>query len=370
MRTVGEIAGHLEVFAPLSLAEDWDNVGLLVGDAQAPVTKLMTCLTVTPETVNEALAEGVGMIVSHHPVLFKPVQRLTASSKDGALLVPLLRAGCAVYSPHTALDNCAGGINDFLAQRFGLHQVRPLKPFLEPAKVKLTVFVPDSDLPRVSDALFAAGAGVIGNYRECSFRVAGSGTFFGEEGAHPALGQKGRREEVNEWRLEVVCPVEKVAEALRALRQAHSYEEPAIDLVALHRSTDPRQGAGRLGQLTDTVTLRVFAKHVAAVLGVSSVDVVGDAERPVTKVAVVCGAGGSFLNDALQSRADVLVTGEMRFHDQVAAAAAGMGVVIAGHFATERPGVVDLAARLAAAFPDLQAWASRREVDAAWRLNG
>src|SRR5207248_11315845 len=142
----------------------------------------------------------------HHPVLFRAVKRLTTATPEGRVLLALLRAGVAVYSPHTALDNTAGGINDLLARRLGLEEVRPLRRREGARQCKIVVFVPDKDLAKVSDALFTAGAGEIGQYRECSYRLSGTGTFFGTEATNPTVGQKGKREEVGEWRLEVVCP--------------------------------------------------------------------------------------------------------------------------------------------------------------------
>src|SRR5262249_50758699 len=157
----------------------------------------------------------------------------TADAAEGRALLGLARAGVAVYSPHTALDNAPGGINDLLARKLGLVGVGPLRGRDGPGQVKLVVFVPDKDLGKVSDALFAAGAARIGAYTECSFRLAGTGTFFGTESANPTVGEKGRREEVSEWRLEVVCPERAVAEVAGAMRRAHSYEEPAFDVYPL-----------------------------------------------------------------------------------------------------------------------------------------
>ncbi len=360
MLTVADLTAVLQMIAPLSLAADWDNVGLLLGDPAAPVERVMTCLTVTPESVAEAIEARAHLIVSHHPVLFCPVKKLTTATAEGRMLLNLVQAGVAVYSPHTAFDNCAGGINDLLAQRLGLTDVGPLRSAAAVRQCKIVVFVPDQDLVKVSDALFAAGAGHIGQYRECSYRLAGVGTFFGGEGTNPTIGVKGRREEVAEWRLELICPDSLVAKAVAAMRSAHSYEEPAYDVYAL-RPEHGKAGAGRFGTSPTPLALDAFARLVKEVLHASFVQTVGAATQSVQRVALACGAAGEFLADAVARKADVFLTGEMRFHDCLAAQAQQLALVLPGHYATERIGVEALAARLQAQFPSVQAWASRRE---------
>jgi dinuclear metal center YbgI/SA1388 family protein len=360
MVTLREVIQALEQFAPLDQAAEWDNVGLLLGDPAANVQRIMTCLTVTAATAQEAVREQADLVVSHHPVLFRPTQRITADNPEGAILLSLGQAGIAVYSPHTAYDDAVGGINEQLCARLGIGGVQPLRFRPAPALYKLVVFVPEGDLGRVSDAVFAAGAGIIGQYRECSFRLAGTGTFFGTEGTSPTVGQKGRREEVPEWRWEVVVPAERLETVVAAMRAAHSYEEPAYDIYPLH--VLPRGGAGRIGTLSASCTLQAFAERVQQQLG-TSVQYVGPADRQVQRVAVVCGAGGELLNEALRQRADVFLTGEVRFHEALRAENAGLALVVAGHYATERPGVEHLAQRLQAAFPQLHVWASREETD-------
>jgi dinuclear metal center YbgI/SA1388 family protein len=362
MITVATVMEFLNQFAPPLLAADWDNVGLLLGDTAGPVRKVMTCLTVTPETAGEAVASGAELIVTHHPILFRPVRRLTAATPEGRMLLSLARAGVAVYSPHTAFDNTTGGINDLLARRLGLTELAPLRRSGEEQQYKIVVFVPDNDLARVSDALFAAGAGHIGQYSECSFRLAGTGTFFGSAATHPTIGQKGRREEVNEWRLEVVCPEASLKEALHALRRAHSYEEPAYDVYML-RPAPGLPGEGRVGKLPVPVSLSALARSVQRALSAGAVQIIGDPQRVVERLAVVCGAGGEFHADVQRAGADVLLTGELRFHDGLAAKAEGLAVVLAGHYASERFGIEELAARLQAQWPELHVWPAQTEND-------
>jgi dinuclear metal center YbgI/SA1388 family protein len=360
--TVAAIVDFLERFAPPALAADWDNVGLLLGDRSARVRRLLTCLTVTPEVAAEAVEEKAQLIVTHHPILFRPVKRLTVSHPEGRMLLALVRAGVAVYSPHTAFDNTAGGINDALARRLTLHDVGPLRRREGARQCKVVVFVPDADLGRVSDAMFAAGAGHIGQYSQCSFRLPGTGTFFGSDETNPTVGRKGRREEVCEWRLEAVCPEAAVERVVAGLRKAHSYEEPAYDVYPL-RPAPSAIGEGRVGRLPAAVPLRELAVTVKKVLTAGMVQTAGDPEQAVERVAIVCGAGGEMLTDAIRARVDLLLTGELRFHDYLTAQAQGLALCLPGHYATERFGVEELAGRLQEQWPRLEVWASRRERD-------
>jgi dinuclear metal center YbgI/SA1388 family protein len=380
MTTVADVAAWLERFAPSHLAESWDNVGLLWGDPAATVERVMTCLTVTPTTASEAVRERAGLIVSHHPVLFREVRRIRADLAETGYLWSLARAGIAIASPHTAFDNTRDGINDLLCQKLGIIEAAALRPIASgrgappsdstsrASTFKVVVFTPESDRESVMSAVFGAGGGVIGAYRECSFAIPGEGTFFGTEAADPTVGQRGRRETVAELRLEFVCPSERLAIALAAIRAHHSYEEPAIDVYPLHDARPESgptalAGAGRLGHLEDPVGLAGFAASVGRTLASSCVQFVGDPKRPIHRVAVSCGAGDDFLKDAARAGADVLLTGEARFHRGLEAEALGIALITAGHHATERIGVEDLAGRIAAAFPQSSAWPSRSERD-------
>jgi dinuclear metal center YbgI/SA1388 family protein len=373
MIKVADLLQWIEAFAPRRLAEEWDNVGLLWGDPLGSVTRLMTCLTVTPETAAEAIEKGAELIVSHHPVLFRAVKQVRADHRETGVLWRLARAGVSIISPHTAFDNTAGGINDGLAQRLGLTGVRPLRsaPGLGAAAFKVVVFVPRSDRDPVLAAAFAAGAGRIGAYEACSFTTAGHGTFFGVEGANPAVGQAGRRETVREQRVELVCPGDRLTTVLAAIRARHSYEEPAIDVYPLSgvgarddgEGSRAGEGAGRLGRLPEPTTLEAFARRVATLLAAPGLQWVGAPDRTIDRVAVVCGAGDDFVGDAARAGADVLLTGEARFHRAHEAESLDLALVVAGHHATERPGVVNLAERLAGSFPSLVVWASHREAD-------
>jgi dinuclear metal center YbgI/SA1388 family protein len=366
MPSVASIIQFLDQFAPLQLAADWDNVGLLLGDPSAQVRQIMTCLTVTPETAAEAVTAGANLIVTHHPILFRGAKRLTTANPEGRMVLDLVRANVAVYSPHTAFDNAKDGINDALAERLQLRGVVPLRASQGSQQFKIVVFVPDSDLGAVSDAMFAAGAGNIGQYSQCSFRLPGTGTFFASDATNPTVGQKGRREEVSEWRLEAICAASALNAVIAGLRRAHSYEEPAYDVYPLQPSSSA--GEGRVGRLAQPTPLAEFAQITKTQLRAERVLVVGEAARAVERVAIVCGAGGEFLPDALRARVDAFVTGELRFHDYLAAQSEGLALVLPGHYASERFGVEELAQRLQKHWPDLLVWPSKRERDPVWHM--
>ncbi len=362
MPTVAEVCAYLDRFAPPALAAEWDNVGLLLGDEAAVVRRALTCLTITAAVVDEALTDKTDLIITHHPILFRGVKRLSTTTAEGRLLWPLARAGIVVYSPHSAFDNAAGGINDSLATRLGLIDVEPLRRREGERQCKVVVFVPDSDLAKVSDAMFAAGAGIIGQYEQCSFRLAGTGTFFGTESTNPTVGEKGRREDVSEWRLEVICREAILPAVIAAMRKAHSYEEPAFDVYQLKTLPGPG-GEGRIGNLPAEMPLRELATVIRHKLAAGPTQVVGELDRPVKRIAIACGAAGEFLADAIKAKADVFLTGEMRFHDYLSAETQGIALVLPGHYATERPAVEELATRLQSEFAGVNVWASRREAE-------
>lgn len=360
---IRDVTQILEDWFPLSLAESWDNVGLIVGDRTRTVERIMTCLSVTAESAEEAIREKADLIVSHHPILFRKVRSLTSDGPE-RVVYSLMRAGISVYSPHTAFDGASGGINEQIAERMGLKDVRPLRPASESRSFKLAVFVPESDLDRVQRALFDAGAGRIGEYSECSFRVDGTGSFLGSDVSNPTTGQRGRREVVAEQRLEVVVAASRLRDAIAAMRRTHSYEEPAFDVYPLEPNVLP-VGAGRVGALTTERTLEALASQLKQSLSARHVEIVGDQGRMCQRIGIGCGAGGEFLRDALAAGCDVFVTGEARFHDLLAAKADGVGLILAGHYATERFAVETLAERLANRLGGLTVWASREESDPA-----
>jgi dinuclear metal center YbgI/SA1388 family protein len=353
-----QIIDGLDQIAPPRLAEEWDNVGLLVGDPQQHVSRAILTIDYTPAVAHEAHQAKCELVIAYHPPIFAPLKRIVGPS----LIHDALRNGLAIYSPHTALDVAEGGTNDMLADAIGLVERRPLRLTQpKPSQYKLVTFVPQKDVERVSHALFAAGAGWIGNYSSCSFRSEGTGTFFGQEGTHPAVGSAGKLEQAPELRLEMVVPIARADAAVAAIRQAHPYEEPAFDLVQLAPAPFAA-GQGRIG--TMPVTPRpVVIDRIKKELGLTNLLVAGPLTGTITKAAACAGSCGDILADALAAKAELYLTGEMRHHDALRAAEAGMTVVCTLHSNSERAVLKRLAARLATQVPGLKTRLSEADRD-------
>jgi dinuclear metal center YbgI/SA1388 family protein len=359
--TIRDVVARLDEWFPPGLAEGWDNVGLLLGDDSEPAESVMTCLTLTAATANEAVERKASLVVSHHPIFFRGIKRLTSRGADSAAYT-LARGGCALYSPHTSFDGSDAGINQQWAERLGLRNIEPLRPSTSAGIVKFVVFTPESDLAPVQEAVFAAGAGKIGDYGECSYRVMGKGTFKGDAGTNPTIGKPGVREEVDEYRLEFVAPTSKIAEVTAAIRAAHSYEEPAFEIHDLH-AVAGTVGGGRIGELEVAMPLEKLASLAGSVVNAVHVEFVGDPSKPCRRIATSCGSGASFLDDAKRLGADALLVGEASFHELLKAKAMGIGLVLVGHFASERFAVETLAERIAGEFPNLEVWPAATERD-------
>ncbi|MBN1943739.1 MAG: Nif3-like dinuclear metal center hexameric protein [Phycisphaerae bacterium] len=351
---VRDICNVLGEIAPLSLAAEWDNVGLLVGDGRAAVRKILLCIDLTEKVLAEAVRVRAQMVMAYHPVIFKSVTRVTPEAAP--MVFQAARRGIAVYSMHTALDAAEGGTNDVLADVLDLHDRKPLDPARRTDRCKVVVFLPAEDLSSVAGAAFAAGAGVIGEYRGCSFIGHGVGTFYGSEHSNPAVGQAGRHEAAEEVRLEMIAPTGRVEDIRRAVRGVHSYEEPAIDVYPL-LDAPAGLGLGRVGRLAKPASLETLIRRVKRALGVSRVLLAGDgknAKRRIGVAAVAAGSAGSIWKSAAAAGATLYLTGEMRHHDALAAAEAGMSVVCVGHSHSERITLGRLAEALTARRPKLR----------------
>ena len=342
----------LEEIAPLACAESWDNVGLLAGNPAQSVRRILLCIDYTATVATEGAQAGCDLVIAYHPPIFSAVKRITGDGPSH-LIHDAIRRGVAIYSPHTAWDVATGGTNDLLADAVGLADRRPLRAIAPAAnELKFVTFVPEAQVQRVSDALFAAGAGRIGNYSSCSFRVGGVGTFLGEAGANPVVGQAGRLETPAEIRVETIVPKDRLEAVVAALRKSHPYEEPAFDLTVL-AAHPTGMGQGRIGNRAEAVAVVDLLTGIKKSLGLGTLLVAGDANRSVTRVAVCAGAGGELLDDAISAGAEVFLTGELRHHDALKATAAGVTTICTLHSNSERPSLMRLKTRLENAVADL-----------------
>jgi len=334
------VAKIIEEIAPPGLAFDWDNVGFQVGNPYAEIQSVLVTLDVTDEVVREAEGLRVGLIVTHHPLIFQPLKNLLSSDYPGSILYDLIRNNINLYAAHTNLDRAQQGTNFYLSQALGLQRPEVLEQGGE-ALYKIVVYVPVGHEDAVREALGAAGAGWIGEYASCTFRTPGKGTFMPMEGTNPFIGSPGRVEEVDEYRLETVVPESLKKNVLNAVQKTHPYEEPAYDVFRLAYA-DSRTGLGRVGYLQKEMSLGDFARCVQDCLGVSRLRVVGSPRTKVARVAVCGGSGGGMISAAAAKEADVLVTGDVKYHDALLAEQLGLNIIDAGHHATEMvlvPGV-------------------------------
>ena len=314
--TVADVLAALDARYPPATAADWDAVGLVCGDPGDRATAVRFAVDPVLAVVEEAIADGVQLLVTHHPLLLRPVTGVPTTDPRGLVVSRLLRAGVALVVAHTNADVARPGVSDALAAAVGLvGDLQPLQPDHAPALDVLAVHVPVRDGAALRAALAAAGAGAVGEYTEASFSVDGTGRFRPGAGARPALGSAGDLAEVAESRVEVVLPRARRAAVLAAMRAAHPYEEVAFDLHELAPSPG-RTGLGRVGELAAPLALRTFADRVAAALPATPAGIrwAGDPDRPVRRVAVSGGSGDSVLPAAAAAGADVVVTADLRHH--------------------------------------------------------
>ena len=353
---LSRLTGLLEQMVPACFAESYDNVGLLCGDPAARVSRILLTVDVTPAVLDEAKRRKAQMILSHHPPIFGKLSRLVNGDGQNGLLYKAIRSGVALYAMHTNLDSIEGGINSALAEMVGITgDVQPLRLARTGANYKLVVFVPADSVDRLSDALFSAGAGRIGHqhrYSECSFCSGGVGTFHGDESTSPAVGRAGRREYVQELRLETIVPAGDLPEVLSAVRSAHPYEEPAYDLIPLE-PLDDRVGLGRVGELSRPVTAATLIARIKKGLGIKTLQLIGSPRQKVSMAAVSSGSLGDLLGEVFKSEAQFLLTGEIKHHQTLEATQQGLVVALAGHWSSERPGMIKLAGQLKSALPDI-----------------
>ncbi len=335
--TVADVEAALDALAPFRYAAEWDNVGLLAGRPEWPVRRVLLAVDLTDAVAAEALRRAANVLVVYHPPIFKGIRSVTPAAEGPTTMLPdLLAARVAILACHTALDAAADGTNDVLLDAFEPVSRRPLEPHIEEGRhYKLVVFVPPDEVDGLRRALLAAGAGVIGHYSECSFELAGQGTFHGDESTRPAVGRKLALERVDEIRLEMVVPRTRLSAVVRALYANHSYEEPAFDLYPLHETPERAAvGMGRIGELRRPQHGDALLCKLAQRVDLSCALVVGKLNRRFRSVTAAAGAFGV---RTFTDPDSLVITGEFKHHDALELRKRGVTAVHLGHYASERP---------------------------------
>ncbi|MBA7714021.1 GTP cyclohydrolase 1 type 2 [subsurface metagenome] len=334
---IKDIAERIEKIVPLELAQDWDNVGLLIGDEHRKVKNILLTIDITGDVVAEAKELKTDLIISYHPVIWDGLKKITADSQS-SVVYELLRSGIAVFSIHTALDSAIGGVNDGLAEIIGIRDAEPIGDYVDnPAgdNYKLVVFIPIESVAKVSNAVFAAGAGAIGNYSHCGFQTEGQGSFLPLKGARPAIGKKGKIETVPEIRFETIVPAEKLDDCIAAMKKAHPYETPAFDCFKLY-NTRNKFGLGRIGKLEKPMRIQQIIERIKKYTGAKAVGIVGDEKRLVKTAAVCAGSCGKIINSVIAAKCDLYLTGELKHHHALAAQEANLTCICLSHTVSER----------------------------------
>jgi dinuclear metal center YbgI/SA1388 family protein len=347
MIKIVDIIKVLEAWAPPALQESYDNVGLLTGDRSDRCTGVLCCLDVTEQVIDEALQKGCNLVVAHHPLIFRGIKKLSGGTGVERALIKAIKNELAIYAIHTNLDNVLSGVNGKIASLLSLQRSRVLLP-KETTLRKLVTYVPLQHTEPVRQALFDAGAGQIGNYSECSFSVAGEGTFTPGAAARPFVGANGQRHQEKENRLEVLFPVYLQGALLEALRKAHPYEEVAYELLPLDNANQTL-GAGLIGELVEPVEEAVFLAQLANRFGARQVRHSPLLGRPIRRVALCGGAGSFLIPNALSAGSDLFITADLKYHDFFLADGR-MILVDIGHFESEQFTIELLADHLAEKF--------------------
>ena len=328
-----ELCSYLDSAVPLSFQESYDNSGLQIGLPEREIASSMITLDVTEEVVDEAISVKCDLIISHHPLIFTGIKRITDRTFTERILLKAIKNDIAVYSSHTNLDIFSNGVSRKMAEKLNLKEIKVLSP-LERKLLKLVTYIPESHLDKVRNALFEAGAGVIGNYDRCGFSTPGTGSFRGNEATKPFVGEKGKVHFEDEMRFETVLYSHLRNNVIKALLSAHPYEEVAYDIYNLENKNIDA-GLGCLGQFDSPITENDFLKLVFSVFDAKGVRYSKPTGKSVKKVALCGGSGASLLNEAVASGADVFLTSDVKYHNFFDAENKIL-LIDAGHFESEK----------------------------------
>ena len=309
---VKEITNAIEEYAPLYLQESWDNSGMQVGDPETEVTGVLLCTDVREEIVDEAIETGANVIISHHPLLFRGLKKIVGRTYQERIVAKAIKHDITIYCSHTNMDSATGGVNFKMAEKLGMRNVRVLCPQMQTQR-KVVVFVPAADAERVEQAMHEAGAGRLGNYDRCSYRLSGEGRYRALEDATPYAGEVGNLHCEPEVRVEVLVNKALCGRVVAAMLKAHPYEEPAFDIIALENG-DKYAGLGVIGDIAPE-DAKVVLNKVKDAFEVENLRYSGNLDRKVSRIAMCGGAGVEFAGAAMSQGADLYITGDMKYHD-------------------------------------------------------
>ncbi len=308
-----DIIKYLENWAPRGAAWEKDNVGLQVGNPNTKIKNIFLTLELTGHSLKNAVKNNCNFIFTHHPLIFRPLYRLDIQNDPKAKLIEqIVKHDLVVYSAHTNLDFTKDGVSFQLAKKLKLQKIKFLVNEKE-NQYKLTVFVPENFVETVSNAIFEAGGGIIGEYQKCSFRINGKGTFFGSENTNPNIGSKGSFEQVDEIRVEFLVNSWSLNAAINSMLKAHPYEEPAYDVYKLNNK-NVNYGFGAIGELKKPLPAKKFLDHVCEALNTKNLRYTKGKKNLIKRVAVCGGSGSDLLNDAISQNADAFVTADIKYH--------------------------------------------------------
>lgn len=345
---IHDILQVLERLAAPELQEDYDNAGLITGERGWDCTGVLCTLDATPAVIEEAIAQGCNLVVAHHPIVFKGLKRINGKNYIERALITAIKNDIAIYAIHTNLDNVVEGVSRYMADRLGITGGRVLAPKPRPLR-RLITFAPVDKAEAVRAAVFAAGAGHIGNYSECSFNTVGKGTFKAEAGADPYVGEVGQRHSEQEAKIEIVFPFYLEDQVVRALVANHPYEEVAYDIFTMENA-HLGIGAGLLGELPEPLAPEAFLRLLKEAFGLTVVRHTAGNGAPIRRVALCGGAGAFLIRTALAAGADAYVTADVKYHEFFDAEDR-MLLADIGHWESEQFTVEGLRAHLAGKFP-------------------
>ena len=318
---------------PKEYAENWDNTGFVIDVGKSGYERILLALELTPEVLSEAEELGVDIIITHHPIIFKPIKKLSVQTVEDSMIIECIKKDISVFAIHTNCDNYEGGTNDYLSKLIGLRETKAILP-LEKTYIKLVVFAPSGYVQVIRDRMGEIGGGNIGSYSHCTFAGKGIGSFKPLLGSNPFVGEIGKLEIVDQMRLETILPLHKLESMVQAIKEVHPYEEMAYDIIPL-ANLQKKIGSGRVGRLNNPMSLKMLLEKLKKILSAEALRYTGDENRIIDKVGLSTGSGSDLIREAYRKGVDCFLTGDIKYHDAQFARINNMALVDIGHYESE-----------------------------------